>query len=203
MVRYYGMKLVIEAKGYEYYPEVLKGVELSEEDAALSPDEKMRHATELILSNDYYELKDTIRTNMKRSLKEIERLTREEKEASQNALQMETNIVRIIILLQTIGFLAVVWVTSRLVSPVLAHPRSTRFGIPDTSILPKGLSQQANCSMLPGSEQEDMLLFIQFKNLNLVSFERSNSVNSLNPTFMDTSLGAPEKSMLLIRLLSQ
>ena len=119
-LEYYGMKLVIEAKGYEYYPEVLKGVELSEEDAALSPDEKMRHATELLLSNDYYELKDTIRTNMKRSLKEIERLTREEKEASQNALQMETNIVRIIILLQTIGFLAVVWVTSRLgIRPVL------------------------------------------------------------------------------------
>ena len=70
-LEYYGMKLVIEAKGYEYYPEILEEVELSEEDAALNSDEKMRRATELLLSNDYYELKDTIRTNMKRSLKEI------------------------------------------------------------------------------------------------------------------------------------
>ncbi len=119
-LEYYGMKLVIEAKGYEYYPEILEEVELSEEDAALNSDEKMRRATELLLSNDYYELKDTIRTNMKRSLKEIERLTREEEEASLKVLQLETNIVRLIILLQTIGLVVVVWVTSKLgIRPVL------------------------------------------------------------------------------------
>ena len=119
-LEYYGMKLVIEAKGYEYYPEILEEVELSEEDAALNSDEKMRRATELLLSNDYYELKDTIRTNMKRSLKEIERLTRKEEEASKKVLQLETNIVRLIILLQTIGLVAVVWVTSKLgIRPVL------------------------------------------------------------------------------------
>ena len=119
-LEYYGMKLVIEAKGYEYYPEILEEVELSEEDAALNSDEKMRRATELLLSNDYYELKDTIRTNMKRSLKEIERLTREEEKASLKVLQLETNIVRFIILLQTIGLVVVVWVTSKLgIRPVL------------------------------------------------------------------------------------
>ena len=119
-LEYYGMKLVIEAKGYEYYPEILKEVELSEEDAAISPDEKMRRATELLLSNDYYERKDTSRTNMKRSLKEIESLTREEKEESLKVLQLETNIVRLIVLLQTFGLLIVVWMTSKLgIRPVL------------------------------------------------------------------------------------
>ena len=119
-LEYYGMKLVIEAKGYQYYPEALKDVGLSEEDAALSPDEKMYHAAQLLLSNDYYKLKDVIRSNMKRSLKEIKNLTRKEEEASLKLLQLELNIVRLIILLQTIGFLAVVWMTSRLgIHPVL------------------------------------------------------------------------------------
>ena len=42
---YYAMRLVIEAKGYTEYPEILDTVVLSEEDMALSPDDKIRRAT--------------------------------------------------------------------------------------------------------------------------------------------------------------
>ena len=119
-LEYYGMKLVIEAKGYEYYPDALRNVELTEEDAALSAEKKMHRATQLLLSDDYYALKSVIQTNMRHSLKEIESMTRREEKASLNTLRLEMNIVRLIILLQTIGFLVVVWLTSRLgINPVL------------------------------------------------------------------------------------
>ena len=117
---YYAMKLVVEAKGYLYYPEILKKTELSKEDAALSPDEKMQRAAFLVLNDDYFNLKNRIRSNMKQSLKEIENQTREAEEASTESLRMEMNVVRVVILLQALGFLLVIWLTSRLgISPVL------------------------------------------------------------------------------------
>ena len=44
---YYAMRLVIEAKGYGEYPKVLRSVELSEEDRALSAEDKMHLATRI------------------------------------------------------------------------------------------------------------------------------------------------------------
>ncbi len=55
---YYAMRLVIDAKGYTDYPEVLDSVELTPEDAALSPFNKLSHATELVLNDDYFEQTD-------------------------------------------------------------------------------------------------------------------------------------------------
>ncbi len=63
-LEYYAMRLVIDAKGYTDYPELLEDVKLTDEDAALSADEKIRHATEIVLGDDYYELKDRIRSNL-------------------------------------------------------------------------------------------------------------------------------------------
>ena len=117
---YYAMKLVVEAKGYLYYPDTLQAVELSKSDSALSPEEKMRHATQLLLSEDYYTLKDHIRTSMYQCLKEIEGVTRKEELYSKDSLTKELNVVRVLFLIQIIGFLFVIWLTSRLgISPVL------------------------------------------------------------------------------------
>ena len=57
---YYAMRLVIEAKGITDYPEVLDSVELSGDDAALVPSQKLRLATELVLNDTYYEQKDSV-----------------------------------------------------------------------------------------------------------------------------------------------
>ncbi len=117
---YYAMKLVVEAKGYLYYPDTLQAVELSKSDSALSPEEKMRHATQLLLSEDYYTLKDHIRTGMYQCLKEIEGVTRKEEIYSKGSLTKELNVVRVLFLIQIIGFLFVIWLTSRLgINPVL------------------------------------------------------------------------------------
>ena len=117
---YYAMKLVIEAKGYTDYPDVLDSVILSEEDAALSPDEKIRMATELVLNDTYYEQKDNIRRDMQESLDEIEKLMASVKNEEQNKLKREIGFVRIIIVIQAVSILIMVRLTSILgINPVL------------------------------------------------------------------------------------
>lgn len=117
---YYSMKLVIEAKGYTDYPETLRTVELSAQDKALSPEAKMSLATEKVLNDDYYELKDKIRTDMRASLEELEKMAYDTDASALDSLRDEMAIVRIVIILQTIGIFFMVWLTSRLgIHPVL------------------------------------------------------------------------------------
>ena len=91
---YYAMRLVVEAKGYEDYPEPIKHVELSEEDASLSPQEKIRRATELVLNDDYYAQKDAIRKDMQESLEEVDKLAVSTEEAALASLNRNMFIVR-------------------------------------------------------------------------------------------------------------
>lgn len=117
---YYAMRLVVEAKGYTDYPDVIRGVQLSAEDAALSSEEKMHRASELVLGESYYEVKDLIRSNMKESLSELEKLTRGAEEASEKDMKRELIIFRVIIAVQMLGIFAIILLTSRLgISPVL------------------------------------------------------------------------------------
>ena len=119
-MEYYIMRLVIEAKGYTDYPEPLKDVELTEQDSELSPEEKMRLANEMALGDSYYEQKEQIRENMRASLDDLERMAYETDDAALDSLRREMTAVRLVIILQIIGFLAMVWLTSRLgISPLL------------------------------------------------------------------------------------
>ena len=114
------MKLVIEAKGYTDYPEVLDSVTLSDEDKALSADAKIRRATELVLNDEYYDQKDLIRKDMRESLDEVDSLMNRAKEEELDTLHLELTIVRIIILIQVISILVMVRLTSILgIKPVL------------------------------------------------------------------------------------
>ncbi len=117
---YYAMKLVIEAKGYTEYPDVLKSVKLSDEDKALSSDDKMRRATEFVLDSEYYEQKNKIRTNMQESLEEVDKLMFTAEGSEFSALKLEIIIVRIVIVIQTLIIIFIVWLTARLgINPVL------------------------------------------------------------------------------------
>ena len=117
---YYAMRLVIEAKGYTEYPDILRTVELSAEDLALSPDAKMRRANELVLSDDYYALKDQIRDNMKSSLNELEQSVYEKDTAALESLKGRIAFWRIAIVIQAALVLFMVWMTSRLgIDPIL------------------------------------------------------------------------------------
>ena len=117
---YYAMQLVIEAQGYTEYPEVLQSVTLSDEDMALSPSEKMLRAAQMVHDDEYYEQKDRIRENMRASLDELEQMAYDTDASALESLRDELLLVRVIIILQTIGFLVMVWLTARLgIHPVL------------------------------------------------------------------------------------
>ena len=117
---YYAMRLVVEAKKYADYPQQLRDVVLNEEDAALSSEEKMIRATELVLNDDYYNQKDRVRAGMQESLQEIDKLTRGVESAEHAELQSDLRLVRVIILLLVVAILSMVWLTARLgINPVL------------------------------------------------------------------------------------
>lgn len=128
---YYAMRLVIEAKGYEEYPDILKGIGLSEEDSALKPDEKIRKATELLLDDEYYEKKDKIRTGMQESLYEVEKLAQNAEEAAKASFGRELIITRTAILIQAVLVFFMMWLTTRYsISPVLRAIEQVKADLP-------------------------------------------------------------------------
>ena len=99
-VEYYAMRLVIEAKGYSTYHEALDGVTLSAEDIALSSQEKMQRAAELVHNDDYYLYKDEIRSYVQDGLAEIDSLAVEISEEKIDSLNREIWVVRFAIIFQ-------------------------------------------------------------------------------------------------------
>jgi len=117
---YYAMRLVTEAKGYSDYPAELREIRLTEQDAALSPEDKMRRATETVLDDAYYDQKERIRADMRESLEALETLTRDAESAAFANVGTVMNRVRVIIVFQILGTALLVWLTVRLgINPIL------------------------------------------------------------------------------------
>jgi diguanylate cyclase (GGDEF)-like protein len=117
---YYAMRLVIEAKRYTDYPDELKEIELSKEDQALSPEEKMQRASVMVHDEEYYVQKHLIREDMRASLDELEIMAYDTDASALSSLSKEMAFVRLVIAFQTIVILLMVWLTSRLgIHPVL------------------------------------------------------------------------------------
>ncbi|MBR2676488.1 MAG: EAL domain-containing protein [Solobacterium sp.] len=117
---YYAMRLVIDAKGYSAVPEALKQVELREEDQALSPEEKMREATKLVLGDEYYSEKESIRADMQESLDALESLTRNRESQAMENFRKTLKLARFMILLQIFGTLFLIGLTLHLgINPIL------------------------------------------------------------------------------------
>ena len=117
---YYAMRLVIEAKGITEYPDILKGIGLSSDDKKLSADEKMRKATAMVLNDEYYRQKDIIRSNMQKSLSELENITAKEEHAALDHLHHQLIMVLVMSIIQTIMILFMAALTSNLgIKPVL------------------------------------------------------------------------------------
>ncbi len=132
-LEYYAMRLVIEAKGYSDYPDQLKDVKLSDEDAALTSEEKIRHATELVLGDEYYELKDKIRTAMQACLVEVEKLGSGIVMSELDFLDRELSIIRVSVLIQAAMIFSMLWLTTRLaINPVLDAVNQVKSNLPIT-----------------------------------------------------------------------
>ena len=109
---YYSMRLVVEAKGIKDYPDQIKQVKLTAEDAALSPEAKMQRAAELVLDDGYYEQKNWIRREVKNSLQAVEGLIQTEETKALDGFQNELNLGRAGIILQILAIFFVVWLTA-------------------------------------------------------------------------------------------
>jgi hypothetical protein len=117
---YYAMRLVGDAKGYTDLRDEVAAVQLSADDAALSPDDKMKRAMEMVLDDEYYEMKDRIRTDMRESLNMLETLTLSTDNAAVADVRQVVDFVRMVIVLQILVIVFMVWLTVRLgINPVL------------------------------------------------------------------------------------
>lgn len=117
---YYAMRLVVEAKGYTDYPDILKNVELTVEDSALSDDDKLRLATELVHNDNYYIQKDNIRSNMKESLLEIDKQIQQEESIGYIYLRHNMRIVYATIFLHAVAVISMLSLAAHLgVKPIL------------------------------------------------------------------------------------
>ena len=117
---YYAMRLVIDAKGYTDIPEALRDIRLTEQDAALAPEDKMRRATEMVLDDEYYNQKERIRADMQESIDALEALTRNTEAVAFGNVRNVMNLVRTVIVLQVLGTILLVWLTIRLgINPIL------------------------------------------------------------------------------------
>ena len=111
---YYAMKLVIDAREIREVPETLRGIELKEEDAALSADDKMELAQEMVLGTEYYARKEVIRTKLKSSLQTLDKLMTTTRQDTTAELNREMTIVRVAIIILTVLILGLIWGTARL-----------------------------------------------------------------------------------------
>ena len=117
---YYAMRLVIEAKGIREYPAILKGVTLNRADMALSPEDKMRRATKMVLDGEYYAQKNRIRTEVNNSVQAIVSQAQKEETDALEHFQKELNLGRVGTLMIIASIFFVVWLTSTLgINPIL------------------------------------------------------------------------------------
>ena len=117
---YYAMRLVIEAKGIREYPSVLKGVTLNSADMALSPEDKMRRATKMVLDGEYYTQKNRIRAEVNNTVQAIVSQAQKEETDALERFHKELNLGRAGVLMIIASIFFVVWLTSTLgINPIL------------------------------------------------------------------------------------
>ena len=117
---YYAMKLVLDAKGDTDIPDTLKPVTLKDEDAKLSPVEKIELAMQMVHNSDYYYKKNEIRKNLNDCLKELKNSTFKSQQGLESESRRALISVMFLILAQTILIIAIIWINIHLgVKPVL------------------------------------------------------------------------------------
>ena len=117
---YYAMKLVLEAQGETDIPEVLQSVKLSENDALLTPEEKMKLAESMVHDNEYYFQKSEVRRNLNDSLKALKNSTFTSQNGLESVARRALISVMILIVVQTALIIMMIWLHTHLgISPVL------------------------------------------------------------------------------------
>ena len=128
---YYSMRLMEEASGEarEDWPEALKNVTLSEEDAALTADEKITKAQELVCNKEYQEVRDRITDSVSQCMKELIAQTRNSQGRATSIfsdmyLKLEIGIV----ILAGLMLLMCLSIRYLIVKPLMSYNESIQLG---------------------------------------------------------------------------
>ena len=117
---YYAMVLVLDATGDTDIPEVLQQVTLSEEDALLTPEQKLDLAVSMVHDAEYYFQKGEIRRNLNECLAALKGSTYNSQESLADAARRAFVIVIILIVIQSLNIIAVLWLYNNLgISPLI------------------------------------------------------------------------------------
>ncbi len=118
---FYSMKLVSEASHYETesLPEEIRTVALSKEDAALSEEEKIQKAQDLVFGDGYRDVKEEIMEDISNSLMSVLNETKLDQEQSRAALKKQLNIQRVeISILFVMNVIIFLFITTLIVKPL-------------------------------------------------------------------------------------
>ena len=117
---YYAMVLVLDATGDTDIPEALQQVTLSEEDALLTPEQKLDLAVSMVHDAEYYFQKGEIRRNLNECLAALKGSTYNSQESLADAARRAFVIVIILIVIQSLNIIAVLWLYNNLgISPLI------------------------------------------------------------------------------------
>ncbi len=111
---YYAMRLVIEAREIQDYPETLRSVELTEQDAFLSPEEQMNLAQRMVMGTEYYASKEKIRTKLKYDLETLDQMMAQTRQDMTAQMLRELTGVRTATIIVGVLLLVLIIITARL-----------------------------------------------------------------------------------------
>ena len=151
------MRLMLDAWEYsmEDIPDAIAGTVLSEEDAALSRDEKIRKAQDLVFDDSYMEVKERIRENVRLCTEELIRTSRAELDEASAKMALYVNIQTLL----TVVFLLIVLLMAAFVNEQVRKPltRMVERMRKEESIPPQGAEELQFVTRTYNSILEDNL----------------------------------------------
>ena len=117
---YYAMMLVLDATGDTDIPEPMQDVHLSEEDAMLSPDEKIALAVSMVHDSEYYLQKSEIRRNLNDCLIALKEGTFNSQKSLTEDTQRALTSVVLLILIQSFNICVILWLQNKMgIGPII------------------------------------------------------------------------------------
>lgn len=117
---YYAMRLMLDAQGDTDIPAAMSAVTLTEADRALSADEKMDLAKQMMHDTEYYSQKDMIRSSINDCLDRLKEITRSRQEDLEKHTNNDLIWTMVLVIIQSIGLILMLWMTTSLgINPLL------------------------------------------------------------------------------------
>ncbi|MBR0062708.1 MAG: GGDEF domain-containing protein [Oscillospiraceae bacterium] len=117
---YYAMRLMLSALGSSDIPECMKDVVLSDEDEALSSEEKFLRSSKMLHDEEYYDHKSLIRDHLSQCVEELKSVTFATRDKMQNRMHVDLVWLIIMVALETVFVLIMLWLMTTLgINPII------------------------------------------------------------------------------------